>query len=72
MAQNKKIHVSSELGTLKRLLVHSPDAGIGKVVPRKSQDWLYDDIVDLDKMRAEYNQYLQVLLWLIDHECIKD
>lgn len=67
----KKIFVSSEVGTLRRLIVHSPDAGIGKVVPRKSQDWLYDDIVDIDIMRKEYNQYLQVLLWVLDPDKIK-
>jgi len=67
----KQIHVSSEIGQLHRLIVHSPDAGIGKVVPRKSQDWLYDDIVDIDKMRAEYNEYLQVLLWVLDPDKIR-
>lgn len=66
-----KIFVTSEIGQLQRLLVHSPDAGIGKVVPRKSQDWLYDDIVDIDKMRAEYNEYLQVLLWFLDPDAIR-
>ncbi len=66
-----QIYVSSEIGQLQRLIVHSPDAGIGKVVPRKSQDWLYDDIVDIDKMRAEYNEYLQVLLWFLDPEAIR-
>lgn len=33
-------NVTSEIGTLKRLLVHSPDSGLGKVVPSKAQDWL--------------------------------
>lgn len=69
--KERKIYVSSEIGQLQRLIVHSPDAGIGKVVPRKSQDWLYDDIVDIDKMRAEYNEYLQVLLWVLDPDKIR-
>ena len=30
------------------------------------EDLLYDDIVFLDKMREEYNQYLSVLLWFLD------
>jgi arginine deiminase len=30
-----KLSVTSEIGTLKRLLVHSPDSGLGKVVPSK-------------------------------------
>jgi hypothetical protein len=45
------LSVSSEIGTLKRLLVHSPDSGLGKVVPSKAQDWLFEDIVHLDTIR---------------------
>ncbi len=63
---SKDIQVSSEVGTLKRLIIHSPDAGIGKIAPRMMEDLLYDDIVFLDKMREEYNQYLSVLLWFLD------
>ena len=60
------IHASSEIGTLKRLLIHSPDRGIGKVIPNKAQDWLYEDIVDLRKMREEYDVYVQLLLHFLD------
>jgi arginine deiminase len=63
---SEHIHVSSEVGTLKRMIIHSPDAGIGKIAPRMMEDLLYDDIVFLDKMREEYNQYLSVLLWFLD------
>lgn len=48
------------------MIIHSPDAGIGKIAPRMMEDLLYDDIVFLDKMREEYNQYLSVLLWFLD------
>ncbi len=71
MNTNQPIHVNSEIGTLRRLLVHSPDAGIGKIVPRKSEEWLYDDIVDIEKMRAEYKEYLKVLLWVLDPDKIR-
>ena len=61
-----QIHASSEIGRLRRILIHTPDNGIGKIIPDKAQDWLYDDIVDLDKMREEYKQYVQLLLWFLD------
>ena len=52
MAKNSdKITVTSEVGTLRRLLVHSPDSGLGKVVPSKAQDWLFEDIVHLETIR---------------------
>lgn len=69
---SKHIHVSSEVGKLRRMIIHSPDAGIGKIAPRMMEDLLYDDIVYLDKMREEYNQYLRVLLWFLDPEVMRN
>jgi arginine deiminase len=66
------ISVTSEVGTLKRLLVHSPDSGLGKVVPSKAQDWLFEDIVHLDTIRKnEYDYYTKILLYFLDPEKIK-
>jgi len=66
------IGVSSETGTLRRVLVHSPDSGIGKVVPSKAQDWLFEDIVHLDTIRRdEYDYYTKVLLYFLDPEKIR-
>ncbi len=70
--QEQKINVSSETGTLKRLLVHSPDSGLGKVVPSKAQDWLFEDIVHLETIRRkEYDYYTKLLLYFLDPEKIK-
>ena len=64
--------VTSEIGTLKRLLVHSPDSGLGKVVPSKAQDWLFEDIVHLDTIRRkEYDYYTKVLLYFLDPAKVK-
>jgi arginine deiminase len=66
------INVSSEIGVLKKLLIHSPDSGLGKVVPSKAQDWLFEDIVHLDTMRRhEYDYYVKILLYFLDPEKIK-
>lgn len=67
-----QLSVSSEIGTLKRLLVHSPDSGLGKVVPSKAQDWLFEDIVHLDTIRKkEYDFYTKILLYFLDPGKIK-
>ena len=68
MTQNEQIHVETEIGKLKRLIIHSPDGGIGKVVPAKFKEWLYDDTVHLSQMRREYNQYVKLLLHFTDPE----
>lgn len=73
MEKNAKatLMVTSEIGTLKRLLVHSPDSGLGKVVPSKAQDWLFEDIVHLDTIRRkEYDFYTKILLYFLDREKI--
>src|SRR5439155_18526560 len=67
-----EIYVTSEIGTLRRLLVHSPDSGLGKVVPSKAQDWLFEDIVHLDTMRRkEYDYYTKILLYFLDPKKIR-
>jgi arginine deiminase len=66
------IKVTSEVGRLRRLLVHSPDSGLGKVVPSKAQDWLFEDIVHLDTIRRkEYDFYTKLLLYFLDPESIR-
>lgn len=66
------INVSSEIGTLRRLLIHSPDRGLGKVVPSKAQDWLFEDIVHLDMMRRdEYDYYVKILLYFLDPDKVR-
>jgi len=67
-----KIDVTSEIGTLRTLLIHSPDSGLGKVVPSKAQDWLFEDIVHLDTARKnEYDYYVKLLMYFLDPEKIK-
>jgi arginine deiminase len=72
MVMSKSIRVDSEIGTLQRLLIHSPDSGLGRVVPSKAQDWLFEDIVHLDTIRKkEYDYYVKLLLYFLDPEKIK-
>ena len=67
-----KIDVTSEIGTLRALLIHSPDSGLGKVVPSKAQDWLFEDIVHLDTVRGnEYDHYVKLLMYFLDPDKIK-
>lgn len=67
-----KISVKTEIGRLRKLLIHSPDSGLGKVVPSKAQDWLFEDIVHLDTIRKEeYDYYLKLLMYFLDPEKIK-
>jgi arginine deiminase len=71
-SKNFKLNVTSEIGTLRSLLIHSPDSGIGKVVPSKAQDWLFEDIVHLDTARKnEYDHYVKLMMYFLDPDKIK-
>src|SRR5476651_543862 len=67
-----QLNITSEIGDLKALLIHSPDSGLGKVVPSKAQDWLFEDIVHLNTMRKnEYDYYVKLLMYFLDPGKIK-
>ncbi|MEC3879920.1 arginine deiminase family protein [Parapedobacter sp. 10938] len=72
MHNRDAIYVTSETSRLRKVLVHSPDSGLGKVVPSKAQDWLFEDIVHLDTIRRhEYDYYIKLLLYFLDEEKIR-
>ncbi len=58
--------VDSEVGTLRTVLIHTPDDGVGAVIPKKATEWLYEDIVHLETMQAEFDIYKQILLAFLD------
>jgi arginine deiminase len=64
------INVTSEIGHLRRIMIHRPDIGIGKIIPSKFQDWMYDDIVHLPSMKKEFDEYIKILLYFLDPEKI--
>ncbi|HET8828128.1 MAG TPA: arginine deiminase family protein [Pelobium sp.] len=67
-----RLSVSSEIGRLRCLLIHSPDGGLENIVPSKAQDWLFEDIVHLETVRKkEYDYYLKLLLYFLDPEKVK-
>ncbi|HEY2726097.1 MAG TPA: arginine deiminase family protein [Parafilimonas sp.] len=71
LSNDKDLYVESEIGTLRKIIIHSPDGGIGKIIPSTFSDNLYDDIVHLKSMQKEYNHYVRLLLYFLDPEKIK-
>jgi arginine deiminase len=55
------VHVPSEIGTLRRVMVHRPDAGIARISPRQAGELLFDDIVHLPKMQEEHDIFTSIL-----------
>jgi arginine deiminase len=55
------LKVTSEIGTLESVLVHTPGAELLAVTPGTREDYLYDDIIDLENARREHRSFVAVL-----------
>lgn len=55
------IHITSEIGTLRSVLVHTPGLELQAVTPGTREDYLYDDIIDLEIAQREHRKFVQVL-----------
>ena len=55
------VHVTSEIGPLRAVLVHTPGNELLAVTPGTREDYLYDDIIDLENARSEHRRMVAVL-----------
>ena len=56
-----KVQVTSEIGSLKAVLVHTPGPELLAVTPRTREDFLYDDIIESDTARREHQRFIAIL-----------
>ena len=56
-----RVHVTSEIGPLRAVLVHTPGQELMAVTPGNREDYLYDDIIDLDLAQREHRRFVAVL-----------
>ncbi|HKT09462.1 MAG TPA: arginine deiminase family protein [Gemmatimonadaceae bacterium] len=55
------VHVTSEIGSLRSVLVHTPGPELLAVTPANREDYLYDDIVDLENAEREHRRFVAIL-----------
>jgi arginine deiminase len=55
------VDVTSEIGQLQTVLVHTPGPELLAVTPGNREDYLYDDIIDLEIAQREHRQFVSVL-----------
>jgi arginine deiminase len=55
------VDVTSEIGQLETVLVHTPGPELLAVTPGNREDYLYDDIIDLEIAQREHRQFVSVL-----------
>src|SRR5437899_11526344 len=56
-----RVHVTSEIGPLRTVLVHTPGRELVAVTPGNREDYLYDDIIDLELAQREHKRFVAVL-----------
>lgn len=56
-----RLKVTSEIGPLRAVLVHTPGNELLAVTPGTREDYLYDDIIDLEIARREHRRMVAVL-----------
>jgi arginine deiminase len=55
------LQVTSEVGRLRKVLVHEPGAEVDRMVPAMMEQLLFDDILYGDRARDEHGQFRRVL-----------
>src|SRR5467141_1345634 len=55
------VQVTSEIGPLRAVLVHTPGRELVAVTPANREAYLYDDVIDLDLAEREHRRFVAVL-----------
>ncbi len=66
------LNVNSEIGVLKKVIIHRPDDGIARISPKKAEELLFDDIVHLPQMKEEHDVFRRVLQHIVGKENVLD
>ncbi len=64
------IFANSEIGKLRKVIVHRPDGGIARVSPKRAEELLFDDIVYLPKMMEEHDVFTDVMKAFLGDEAV--
>jgi len=56
-----RVRVTSEIGRLEKVICHTPGPELLAVTPATRDDFLYDDIIDLEQARREHARFRAIL-----------
>jgi arginine deiminase len=66
------LNVTSEIGRLRSVLVHTPGFELQAVTPGTREDYLYDDIIDLEIAQREHRKFVSVMTLFTEVRQIAD
>jgi arginine deiminase len=58
---DERVRVTSEIGALRTVICHTPGPELLAVTPTNREDFLYDDIIDLELARREHHRFTALL-----------
>jgi arginine deiminase len=59
--EGRMVHVTSEIGRLRRVLLHEPGPEVDRMVPEMMEDLLFDDILFGERAREEHARFRRLL-----------
>ena len=59
--QATRLYVGSEVGTLRRVILHRPDLELRRLTPRNTDDLLFDDVLWVKRARQEHDAFADAL-----------
>ena len=57
-----RLHVGSEVGTLRRVILHRPDLELRRLTPRNREALLFDDVLWVKRARQEHDAFVDALV----------
>ena len=60
-AHETRFHVASEVGLLRRVMLHRPDLELRRLTPSNAADLLFDDVLWVKKARQEHDAFADTL-----------
>src|ERR1700752_4844069 len=71
-AAPSKMRVRSEIGRLEAVICHTPGPELLAVTPATREDFLYDDIIDLELARREHQRFKAILARFAEVHEVRD
>jgi arginine deiminase len=56
-----RLYVGSEVGKLKRVILHRPELSLQRLTPRNMEDLLFDDVLRVSQAAAEHDRFADTL-----------
>lgn len=68
----QKVRVTSEIGPLRTVICHTPGNELLAVTPSNREQFLYDDIIDVEQARREHHRFKAILSRFADVLEVRD